>query len=318
VPGGLPELRASVATYYADLGMSTSADDVLVTSGAQQALRLVATALLEPGEFVLVEEPTFRGAIEVLRAAGARLVPVPTSQVGVDVNALAALTRKIRPALVVLQSGAHNPTGAMLDDSRRAAIARLSVHTGVTVVDDAAVSDALIDGPRPMPLAAFGGNVVTIGSASKSFWGGLRVGWVRAAPAVVRQLASVKGAEDLGTSLVAQLLTIRLLRRIDEARAERAKALESARDALLAELTEQLPQWKATRPAGGASLWVRLPTATATSFAERAERAGVAVLAGPTFSCRDQLDDHLRISYAAPVDRVLEGVSRLAATWRRT
>jgi DNA-binding transcriptional MocR family regulator len=316
IPGGLPALREAIAGYYRDQGLPTGAEQILVTSGAQQALRLIATGLLERGSVVLVEEPTFRGAIEVLRAAGARLVPVPSGEGGVDVTALATALRATRPALVLLQTAGHNPTGSVLGDSGRARVAALANQSGVPFLDDAAVADALIDGPMPRPLAAFGGDpVITIGSASKSFWGGLRVGWVRASPDMVGELASVKGAEDLGTSLVAQVLATRLLSRIDEARAQRRAGLGSARDALLEWLAEQLPAWRPTRPAAGASLWVRLPRAGATAFAARAERAGVAVLAGPTFSCRDGLDDHLRVAFASPPDRVLAGVRRLAATW---
>jgi DNA-binding transcriptional MocR family regulator len=312
VPGGLPGLRQAVACYYRELGLPTQPGQVLVTSGAQQALRLVATALLEPGDFVVIEEPAFRGAIEVLRACGARLVPVPTGAGGVDVDALGSTVRRIRPALVVLQSASHNPTGAVLDESARAAIAQLAQRTGTPVLDDAAVTDALIDAPLPRPMAAFGGPIITVGSASKSFWGGLRVGWLRATPDMVGQLTPVKGAEDLGTSLVAQVLTTRLLGRIDEARAERRTTLGAARQAVLAKLAQDLPDWRPLPPAGGASLWVQLPGCGATALAERAARAGVNILAGPTFSCRDRLDDHLRIAFAMPLDHVLAGIDRLA------
>jgi DNA-binding transcriptional MocR family regulator len=318
VPGGLPALREAVSSYYGDLGLPTAPEQILVTSGAQQALRLVATALLEPGDFVVVEEPTFRGAIEVLRAAGARLVPVPSGPEGVDPDELTATVRRVRPALILLQSAGHNPTGSVLGESARATVSRVAAQTGVPVLDDAAVADAVIDGPLPRPLAAFGGPVITVGSASKSFWGGLRVGWVRAAPATIAQLTSVKGAEDLGTSLIAQVLTARLLGRIEEARAERRAILGATRAALLSRLAEELPEWTVYRPAGGASLWARLPDGQgATAFAERAERAGVAILSGPTFSCRDRLDDHVRVAFAAPIDRVLAGVDRLVAAWRR-
>ncbi|HEX3751290.1 MAG TPA: PLP-dependent aminotransferase family protein, partial [Streptosporangiaceae bacterium] len=179
LPAGLPALRSAVAGYYADLGLPTTEDQIVVTSGAQQALRLVATALLEPGAPVLIEEPSFRGAIEVLRAAGARLIPVPSGPAGVDVAALRAAARAHRPVLVVIQSTVHNPTGSVLDGSGRRALSDL----GVPVLDDATLYDTLIDpppGPPLKPTAAYGGPVIMIGSASKSFWGGLRVGWVRA------------------------------------------------------------------------------------------------------------------------------------------
>jgi DNA-binding transcriptional MocR family regulator len=312
VPGGIAELRDAVAAYYCDLGLPTTADQILVTSGAQQALRLVATTLLEPGATVLVEEPTYRGAIEVLRGAGVQLIPVPSGSTGVDVGELRRAVQRHRPALVVIQSTVHNPTGSVLHDAARRAMSDL----GVPVLDDASPADVLIDGALPVPVAAFGGPVITIGSASKAFWGGLRVGWLRTDPSLVQSLASVKGGEDLGTSVVAQVLTTRLLRQIDVARAERTAALAAVRQEVLHRLEVLLPEWHPMVPAGGASCWVRLPVARATAFAQRAERAGVSVLPGPTFSCADALDDHLRIGYAGAVHDVIMGIERLAEVWR--
>jgi DNA-binding transcriptional MocR family regulator len=315
LPAGLPALRQAVAGYYADLGLPTTEDQIVITSGAQQALRLVATSLLEPGAPVLIEEPSFRGAIEVLRAAGARLIPVPSGPAGVDVAALRAAVRAHRPALVLIQSTVHNPTGSVLDASGRQALADL----GVPVLDDATLYDTLIDeppGPALKPTAAYGGPVIMIGSASKSFWGGLRVGWLRADPATVATLTSVKGGEDLGTSVLAQLVTARLLPSVGLARDRRRAALGPARDKVTATVAELLPGWRFERPAGGASLWVRLPGPGATAFAQAAGRAGVALLPGPTFSCADGLDDHLRISFAPPLPDVLTGLHRVAAAWQ--
>jgi DNA-binding transcriptional MocR family regulator len=178
--------------------------------------------------------------------------------------------------------------------------------------------DTLIDeppGPPLKPTAAYGGPVITIGSASKSFWGGLRVGWLRADPATVATLTSVKGGEDLGTSVLAQLVTARLLPSVGLARDRRRAALGPARDKVTATVAELLPQWHFQRPAGGASLWVRLPGPGATAFAQAADRAGVALLPGPTFSCADGLDDYLRISFAPPLPDVLAGLHRVAAAW---
>jgi DNA-binding transcriptional MocR family regulator len=256
VPGGLPALRSAIAGYYADQGLPTDAGQILVTSGAQQATRLLAETLLEPGRTVVVEEPTFRGAI--------------------------------------------------------------SAKYDVPIIDDAAPADSLIDGVLPPPLATYGGaQVLTIGSASKGFWGGLRVGWVRADAAMVGRLTIVKGAEDLGTSLPAQVVTTRLLARTAEARSYRQVSLGAVRGAVLAKLAAALPEWCPLRPAGGASLWIQLPAGcSATAFAERAGRAGVDVLPGPRFSCRDELDGFLRVAFAAPPDVVLAGLDRLVAVWR--
>jgi len=316
VPRGLPILRTAVANYYTALGLRTDPGQILVTSGAQQAMRIVAEALIEPGGTVVVEEPTFRGAIEVLRGVGAKLIGVPSGPDGVDIHAFAAAVRTHRPVFALLQSTVHNPTGAVLRQSGRAAVARLSAETGLTIVDDAAPADTIIDGPQPPPLASYGGRVLTLGSASKAFWGGLRVGWLRADRRLVERLAVVKGAEDLGTSIPAQVVTARLLDRAAEARAYRRATLGVAREFTLQFLADELPDWRPIVPAGGASLWIELPAGHAsTAYAERAGRAGVDVFAGPTFSCQDALDGWLRISFAAPQDMVADGLHRLAGLW---
>ncbi|BCB75265.1 PLP-dependent aminotransferase family protein [Phytohabitans flavus] len=315
LPAGLDALRAEVAAMYSRLGLPTTEEQILITSGAQQALRLAVASILDPGATVLIEEPSFRGAIEVLRGAGAHLIPVPSGSDGVDVPALNRALQAHRPALVILQSTVHNPTGSVLEDDARKAIATLAETYGVPVIDDISPADTLVDRAQPVPMAAYGSPVITIGSASKAFWGGLRVGWLRADPDTVQTLASLKGGEDLGTSLLAQSVVAGLLPRIEEARAARAAWLKPARNTLLTALSELLPDWEVQVPAGGASVWIRLPGDSAQSFAQRAERAGVRLLPGPTFSCVDGLDDHLRIGFARPLEEVLAGVRRLARVW---
>jgi DNA-binding transcriptional MocR family regulator len=317
LPAGLPRLRELVARYHTALGLPTNPDQILVTSGAQQGLRLVATLLLERGAYVAIEEPSFRGAIEVLRSGGARLLPIPSTPEGLDLDVLRDIVAHRRPDLVLVQSTVHNPVGSVLDAPRSAALASLAEKTGIPVVDDAALAETLVDGPPRLPLASFGGPVITLGSMSKIFWGGLRIGWVRADAALIRSLTLLKSGKDLGTSLPGQLLAAQLLPLIDQARTERQESLRQRRAIVLDEMARLLPDWTPYPPAGGASLWVRLPGGvSATVFTQMAERAGVLVLPGPTFSCVDGLDDHLRIAFAEPMPTVQAGLVRLAAVWR--
>ena len=316
VPAGLPILRSAVANYYGKLGLATAAEQVLVTSGAQQALRLVAQAMIEPGDTVLLEEPTYRGAIEVMRSAGARLVGVPSDSCGVDLGAIADAARRHRLKLILLQSTVHNPTGSVLREDGRAAVAQLASSRGITIVDHLAGMDALIDGAMPRPLAGYGCDVITIGSASKAFWGGLRVGWIRATSHSVGHFTAVKSAEDLGTSIPAQIATAKLLYRIEEARGYRRQTLGAARALLLTLLAERLPDWHPLLPAGGASMWVRLPDGySATATVEKAARVGIDVLPGPTFSSENALDNFVRIAFAAPAETIVSGIDGLAAVW---
>lgn len=317
LPAGLQELREEVAKYYSDLGLPTGPEHILVTSGAQQALRLVISGLVAPGAAVVVEEPTFRGAIESLKRAGARLIGVPSGPDGVDIAALEKLLSTNAPALVVLQSTVHNPTGSVLDGLRRHRVAAVARRYGVAVVDDATLADTVIDGDRrPFPLAGGGKNILTVGSVSKSFWGGLRVGWLRAQPEFIAELTAVKGGEDLGTSVLAQLVAAQLLPRIENARDERLRMLSTNRHLALETLDELLPEWTPQFPRGGGSLWVRLPTPQANALTQRAEQRGVQILPGSTFSAMDGFDDHVRISYAGSSASLRRGIEILASTWR--
>ncbi|WP_017594440.1 aminotransferase-like domain-containing protein [Nocardiopsis potens] len=314
LPEGLPALREAVARYHTRLGLPTGPEQVLVTSGAQQAMRLLFADLLDPGGCALVEEPTYRGAIEALRAAGARVATVPSGPEGAAPAEVHAAVAAERPALVLLQTTVHNPTGSVLPEPRRRALADLG---GARLIDHSAPRDTLIDGPQPTPVAAFAPGAITVGSAAKGFWGGLRVGWIRADPGTVRRLAEAKGAEDLGSSLPAQLAAARLLDRAEEARAHRAEALGRARGLILEALADRLPDWRPQVPAGGASLWVALPPdRPAPAFAEHARAHGVDLLPGPVFSARDGLTDRLRLAYSAPAAELLEAVDRLASAWR--
>ena len=317
LPSGLLEFREAVSTYYSNLGLPTEAEHILITSGAQQALRLAASMFVQSGSTVIIEEPSFRGAIESLKAIGARLVGVPSGPDGIDVDALASAVAKTNPTLIVVQSTVHNPTGSVMDPFRRTRVAAIAARFSVPVIDDATLADTILDGERrPLPLAVGGDSIVTVGSTSKSFWGGLRVGWIRAQPELIDELTSVKGGEDLGTSLLAQLLASQLLPQIDRARDERHTVLSESRRLALEAIAGLLPEWTAHRPSGGASIWVKLPTGSATAFAQRAERDGVLILPGPTFSSSDGLDEYVRIAFPGSPEYTSRGIESLARTWR--
>ncbi|WP_286277998.1 PLP-dependent aminotransferase family protein [Naasia aerilata] len=151
-PVGLPELRIAVAEYYSNLGLPTEPENILVTSGAQQALRLFAASMVNRDATVVLEEPSFRGAIESLKALGVRIVGVPSGADGIDIDKLASTVARVSPALIVLQSTVHNPTGSVLDGFRRSRVAAIAARHGVPVIDDATLADTIIDGDRrPIP-----------------------------------------------------------------------------------------------------------------------------------------------------------------------
>jgi DNA-binding transcriptional MocR family regulator len=182
-------------------------------------------------------------------------------------------------------------------------------------VDDTSLAGTVFAAEPPPPALGTGDRLITIGSMSKLFWGGLRLGWIRASAQVVSRLAQVRGGTDLGTSLVPQEISLRLFDHVDEAMAIRRDQLTTGLATLTGLLTEHLPGWTWQQPSGGASLWVRLPHGDATHFAQVALRYGVALLSGATFSCTGAGDDHTRLPYALSAEPLRNGVLRLAQAW---
>jgi DNA-binding transcriptional MocR family regulator len=321
-PWGLHDLRTAVAEHTSRWGLPSTAEQIVITTGAQQAISAAAACWLRPGDTVVVEDPTYPGAIAAFGQAGARLRGVAVDGHGVRVDALEAALAD-RPALVYLQPTLHSPTGVVLSEARRRRIAALIQAARVPLVEDLALADLAWE-PAPPPIAAQCGDasVAVIGSLSKLFWGGLRIGWVRAPAPLATRFANVKATQDLGSSAVSQLLAERLLRSLHDPTSDHVDRLRGqlrARfDTLTAALRTSLPTWSWDRPAGGLSLWVRLPTPTAEPFAQAALRHGVAVATAPALSPSTHHADRLRLSFSGPPDRLEEGVRRLAAAWEHS
>ena len=318
-PWGLTGLRAALADHVTGWGLPTRPDEIVVTTGAQQGISAAAACWLRPGDTVVVEDPSYPGAIAAFGQAGARLRGVGVDRGGVRIDELAAAIAE-RPALVYLQSTVQSPTGAILGDARRRAIARLVEEARVPLVEDLALAD-LAWRPAPPPIAAYArdASVAVLGSLSKRYWGGLRLGWVRAPAALAVRFARVKATQDLGSSAVSQVLAERLLRAPD---AEQRDYIETLRGELRARyetlagaLREQLPSWRWDEPAGGLSIWVQLPSPTADVFSQTALRHGVAVATAPALSPSAAHPDRIRLSFSGPPAELLEGVNRLADAW---
>lgn len=317
VPAGLGSLRAAVAERYSASGLPTVADQILVTAGAQQAISLVAALYLGPGEPVVVDQPTFPGALDAFRATGARLLSMPVDGGGARIDVLERIVRRRTPHLVYLVATNQNPVGSVLTAARRERLAALSAAAQIPVVDDMTVADLTHDDGRlPLPVAAYAPDapVITIGSMSKLFWGGLRIGWIRAAEPVVSRLRRFKVIADLGSPLLEQTWALRLLSRFDEARAERGAQLREQCRVLEERLGAALPSWRWASPAGGLALWVQVPGDT-RALASAALSAGTRIVPGPQFCADDSGTDHLRLPFTQPPEVLVEGVRRLARAW---
>jgi DNA-binding transcriptional MocR family regulator len=318
-PAGLRELRELVARRLSAQSVPTADDQIVITTGAQQAIWLLARLHVQPGETVLVESPTFPGALDAFRALGARMVPLPLDDHGARSDLLPDLIELLQPRLLYVTPHFQSPTGTVLPAHRREEIADLAARTGLIVIEDHTLASVDLDeGPTPPPIAAAAPQapIHVVGSTAKLFWAGLRVGWVRVPEREAFRTLAAKTVSDFGTSMLTQLLALRLLEHADEVVAERRAELVPRRDLLCALLAEHLPEWSWRTPTGGLSLWVELPEGNADEFADIARRHGVAVVPGTALSVDEGNRRGLRVVYARPEDALTEGVRRLAAAWR--
>jgi DNA-binding transcriptional MocR family regulator len=322
VPAGLPALRVAVASRFSSRGAPTSPEEVMVTSGAVHGLRLVLGAVLSPGDRVIVESPSYPLALDAIRSAGGRAVPVPIEAAGWDVGAFADSARFTGARAAYLMPDFHNPTGRLMDAETRRTLASALARADCMVIVDETMADLDLRGPSasevPPPFAAFPprGAVVTLGSASKTFWGGLRLGWVRAEAALVRRLTLRRAAEDLGSPLVEQLVTTHLLADVDTVLAARRAALATRAAGLASALARELPGWAVPLPPGGLVLWCRLPTPSSTAFAAAARSVGVVLTPGPRFGVDGAFESRLRLPFSRPLPELEAAVARLAPLWR--
>lgn len=315
-PAGLPELQAAIAATYDARGLPTAPEQVMITPGALTAGAVVAQAFTSPGDRVLVESPTYPNATDALRHAGARLVPSVVDPEGWDLDAVAATLRQTSPKLAYLIPDFQNPTGHLMTDEQRSTYAGhlRRTHT-LPIVDEAHQALALDGQAMPRPFAAFAPETITIGSSSKSFWGGLRLGWIRAPREQMERLTQARVSLDLGAPVFEQLVLVRLLADADAILAENRIRLREQRDALAASVTELLPDWRFHLPTGGLALWCRLPGTHGTAVVTEAERHGVIIAPGPVFAAEGGLDSYVRIPWTRPVDELTEAVRRIADAW---
>jgi 2-aminoadipate transaminase len=294
--------------------------DVLVTTGSQQALDLVARATLDPGDPVVVEDPAYVGALQVFQAAGAALHPVPLDGDGMRVDVLADRLRDgLRPRLVHTVASFHNPRGVTLSPERRVELARLAERYGFLVVEDDPYGLlAFDDGAPPLPVAAHSDRVVRLGSASKTLAPALRVGWLHGPRDLLAAVELLKQCTDLCTSSLTQAVAARLLADTAwfDAHLARVRTAVAARaGAFTAAVAEHLPGAECSTPTGGMFCWLDLPGTDTTALLPRALEHGVGFVPGAAFAVGGTgPTSTLRCCYAShPGGVVVEAVRRLAA-----
>lgn len=319
-PRGLPETRAAVAAWFEGRGLPTSPDQVVITSGAHGGLSAVLRSQLEIGDRVLVESPTYPNALVGVRRSAYRAVPAQLTATGWDVEAIEVGLRQSGARAAYLIPDHQNPTGLVMDGPTRQALAGvLARASSVPVIDETFVELGLEDHPttsRPSPFAASSVTAHTLGSAGKTWWGGLRVGWVRAPRGGAEAVIEARHSLDLGTAILEQLVVTDLLHQGESLLTERRREARARRDALVTALREHVPDWRLTVPTGGLNLWCELPEARGDELARVAESAGVRLARGGQFGVEGGFTRWVRVPFCVAPDEADEVGRRLAAAWQ--
>ena len=319
---GLPELRSRLAELGEAAGWAREPDEIIVTTGARQAIDLVARALAGPGDVVAIESPTFAGALTSVQATGARVLPLPVDDEGADIGVLERLLARHEVRLVVVQTACQNPTGADLSEPRRQRLATLARERGFFVLEDGVYATTAADGrDRPRLRALAPAHVIYVDSLSKTVGGGLRVGWIAASGAVHGRLVRLKMDSDLHSATLPQRLAAAWLEgdRHQRYLARVVPQFRERRDHLLAALERLLGDeatW--TTPQGGQHVWVTLRRAVdERALYGEALNTGVAFLPGGAAQPEPAQRTSLRLSFSyVELDDLDEGVRRLARALR--
>jgi DNA-binding transcriptional MocR family regulator len=314
-PMGLTVLREAIAERYTERGLPTDPDQVMVTSGVQQALHLLLQLLIAPGARTLVETPTYPNALTAFAGSRGRVGSYAIGPDGWDEELLLSTMRTTQARVAYLIPDFHNPTGHLMPTGLRERLPAAAHAAGTDLVIDESWVDLALDGQQmPPSVATFdrAARVLTIGGMSKPYWGGLRIGWIRAAAPLVARLAAVRVAVDMASPVLDQLVAARLMAFRPAVLAARRRQLLAQRDALVDALRTELPEWRFTVPGGGISMWVELDAPVSSALARSAEELSVRVAPGPRFGADGTMERFIRLPYALPVDDLREAVHRLA------
>jgi DNA-binding transcriptional MocR family regulator len=319
---GLFDLREQIAVRGRQQGWAESADEIIVTSGARQAIDLIAQALLEPGDVAVVESPGFIGVLSSLRRAGARVIGIPVDRHGLDTDALERVLARHEVKLCALQSACQNPTGRDLSPERRERLAQLARERNFFVLEDGVYSDLRFEGDSPRPVRELApGHTLYVDSLSKTVGGGLRIGWIAARGPVFDRLAMLKLESDFHSNTLSQHIAARYLASgaYDRQVESTIPFYRERRDALLDALERHLAgEYRAERPHGGHHVWVQLTRPVdERAFYREAVRNGVTFTPGSAVTPERHSATSIRLSFSLlDPEELDEGVKRLARALR--
>ncbi len=314
---GFGVLREVIARRMGAIGAAVTPDNVLVTAGSTQGIDLVCKVMLDPGDVVIVERPSFLGALETFASYEARVVGIPVDEEGMDVDALAAvLAAEPRAKFIYTIPTFQNPTGTTMTIARRHRMIELAHHYGVEIIEDDPYVELRYDGEPVLPLRALDNRVIYLGTFSKTIAPGIRTGWAVAAPETLRMMIAAREIADISNDRVTQRTIYHVAAGDLDANILKARALyRRRRDAMLAALDELMPEtvtW--SRPQGGFFVWITLPASiNVNSFAAHAAAFGTVIFPGDWFYPDRDVTNTIRLSFSTVADdRIREGIRRLA------
>jgi len=311
---GLPCLREAIARDYARRGCRTRPEQIIVTSGAQNGLNLVLRALSGPGDRVAVDHPTYHNALGAIARNSCQPVPVGLPETGWDLDAIDAAFRQTGPRFAYLVPDFHNPTGRLMDQSDRRDLVAIARRARTPLLIDETMVETGFEGGAPAPVAAYdpeGHIVISVGSASKRYWGGLRIGWIRASEQRIAELARLRAILDMGTPVLEQL-AVAILLETDGGADERRATMRARCERLIALLADALPHWRAPMPDGGLALWAELPRPDASALAAMAQSLGLRIVPGPRFAVDGAFERFVRLPFTLPEPDLARAVEHLA------
>jgi len=316
---GLPELRESLAAWVAEVGIDAHSDQVLILTGSQQGIDLACKALLNPGDTVIVERPTYLAAIQIFKMYGANIVAVPGDERGMDLEALAEAAAAHRAKMVYIISNFQNPSGITWSLEKRQQLAALADELGFIIVEDdpygrlrySGSSEPAVSGLNRLKRSLY------LGSFSKVVSPGLRIGYAVGPAPLIRAMVIGKQGTDVHSSNLSQRIVLELMRRGILARhiPKICAQYGMKRDVMLSALAEHLPaQVSWTKPAGGLFIWVTLPQKySVTKLLERAVEEKVAFIPGIPFFLDGSGDNCMRLNFSnASPEQIRTGIARIA------
>ena len=318
-PLGAKFLRDRIAAWHTAQGLPTAADQIVVTSGALAALNVSLQALVGPGSHMVIDSPSYPGAIAATRTTRTRLTPIALGDDGWNLTQWGDAVRRKKPSAAYLIPDFHNPTGQLMPSEVRAELARMCERGGcVPIVDETTRPLNFDHTEMPKPFASFTSTAITLGSVAKSLWGGVRVGWIRCPDSMINTIREQHLRTSFGASIIDQLIATSFLDNPAPILGKTLANMRDTRNEWITQLSAQCPDWRIPDVTGGLALWVQLPQPLSSQLAISAINHGLDIICGPSFSPDHTHTNRIRLPLTLPHLVIPDVAERLSAAWHDT